>query len=165
MRLVTILIFTLLFGACDRAEETQSEYKPRWQKYINSDSNGAAKEIQMLIGAVDRSSSQENPEILVLTCRQGVTKAYVVWRRYLGVFDPEITWQVGSDPTVTETWTLSADNEATFAPAPLELIKQMMMNDLFLIKTTLPSGVPVTMEFKTTGLKTEITELREACKW
>jgi hypothetical protein len=96
---------------------------------------------------------------------QGATKAYVVWRRYLGVFDPGITWQVGSDPTVTETWTLSADNEATFAPEPIELIKQMMIKDLFLIKTTLPGGVPVTLEFNTAGLNTEITELREACEW
>jgi hypothetical protein len=41
----------------------------------------------------------------------------------------------------------------------------MMTTDLFLIKTTPFGSDPVTLEFNTAGLKTEVAELREACAW
>jgi hypothetical protein len=162
-----VLVFTcaVVAPACDQAGKSHNEYQPRWQKFIDSNPLDGTREIQMMVGDVNRSRTQESPEILVLTCTQGVTNAYVVWRRYLGVFDPEVTWQVGSNPSVIETWALSTDNEATFAPEPVKLIKHMMGNDVFLVKTTPPGEAPVTMEFNTAGLIIEITELRETCGW
>lgn len=164
-RLVSTMIFALLVAACDQVDKPHSKYKPRWQKIVDTDPLDHSKDIQMLIGAVDRLPAQEDPVILVLTCTRGATNAYVVWRRYLGVYDPEVTWRVGSDPSVSETWVLSADSEATFAPEPIELIKRLMSNTSFLIKTTPFGGDPVTMEFNTAGLKTEVAEFREACAW
>ena len=161
----SVIILALFVPACDPAEPPPGAYEPRWQKFVDRDPLDGSKDIQMLIGAVDRLSSQQNKVILVLTCTQGATSAYVVWRQYLGVYDPEVTWRVGSDPSVTETWALSTDSKATFAPRPVELIKQMMTNDLFLIKTTVFGSTPVTVEFDTAGLKAEITELRETCAW
>jgi len=155
----------LFVPACDQAGTPQREYKPRWQKIVDTDPQDGAKDIQMLLAAVNRLPSQKDHVILVLTCKQGAINAYVVWRQYLGVYDPEVTWRVGSDPSVTETWALSTDNEATFAPEPVKLIKHMISNDLFLIKTTPFGSVPVTMEFNTAGLKTEVAELRETCSW
>lgn len=164
-RIVIAIIFPLFITACDPAGTPQSEYIPRWQKIVDTNPLDGPKDIQMLIGADNRLPSQKDPVILVLTCTQGATNAYVVWRRYLGVYDPEVTWRVGSDPSVTETWVLSTDNEATFAPRPVELIKHMMTNDMFLIKTTPFGSAPVTMAFNTAGLKTEVAELRETCAW
>jgi len=164
-RILIATIFAWFVAACDQPRNTQSENKPRWQLIVDTDPLDGSKDIQMLMGTVNRLPTQHDPVILVLTCMRGTTSAYVVWRRYLGVYDPEVTWRVGSDPSVTETWVLSTDNEATFAPEPVELIKNMMTNDLFLIKTTLFGSDPVTMEFNTAGLKTEVEELREACAW
>lgn len=164
-KVLSVIIFTVFVAACDPSANPHSEFKPHWQKIVDVDPLDGSKDMQMLIGAVNRSSSQQNTVILVLTCTQGATNAYVVWRQYLGVYDPEVTWRVGSDPSVTETWVLSTDNEATFSPRPVELIKQMMTNDLFLIKTTVFGSTPVTMEFNTAGLKAEVIELRETCAW
>jgi hypothetical protein len=164
-RIVITIIFTLIIPACDQPEKPQSDHKPRWQKIVDTDPLDGSKNIQMLIGADKPLPAQKDHVILVLTCMQGATSAYVVWRQYLGVYDPEVTWRVGSDPSVTETWILSTDSEATFALKPVELIKHMMTNDWFLIKTTPFGSVPVTMVFNTAGLKTEVAELREACAW
>ena len=164
-RIVITIMFSLFIPACDQAGTAQSEYQPRWQKIVDTNPLDGSKDIQMVIGTVNRLSSQKDQVILVLTCTQGATNAYVVWRRYLGVYDPEVTWRVGSDPSVSETWVLATDNEATFAPRPVELIKHMMTNDMFLIKTTPFGSGPVTMAFNTAGLKTEVAELREACAW
>lgn len=125
-RIATVVIFSLFVPACDQAGAPDNESKPRWQKVVEIDPLDGAKDIQMLMGGDNRLSSQENKVILVLTCMQGETSAYVVWRQYLGVYDPEVTWRVGSDPSVVETWVLSTDSEATFAPRPVELIKQML---------------------------------------
>jgi hypothetical protein len=164
-RIVIAIFFSLFIPACDQAGTPQGEYQPRWQKMVDTNPLDGSKDIQMLMGTVNRLPSQKDQVILVLTCTQGATNAYVVWRRYLGVYDPEVTWRVGSDPSVSETWVLSTDNEATFAPEPVELIKRMMTNDMFLIKTTPFGSAPVTTAFNTAGLKTEIAELRETCAW
>jgi len=164
-RIVIAIICSLLLPACDQAERPQSENTPRWQKIVDTDPLDGSKDIQMLMGTVNPLPSQKDHVILVLTCTHGATNAYVVWRQYLGVYDPEVTWRVGSDPSVTETWVLSTDSEATFSPEPIELIKHMMTNDLFLIMTTPFGNAPVTMAFNTAGLKTEVAELRETCAW
>ncbi len=164
-RIVIANILALLIPACEPTETPQSEYQPRWQKIVDTDPLDDSKDIQMLIRAVNRAVSQQDNIILVLTCKQGITGAYVVWRQYLGTYDPEVTWRIGSDPSETETWSLSTDNEATFAPEPVTLIKRMMTHELLLIKTAPFGKPPVTLEFNTAGLSTEITELREACAW
>ena len=164
-RIIITFFFALSIPACDQSGTPQTEKKSRWQKIVDTDPLDHSKNVQILIGAVNPLSPQENHVVLVLTCTQGATNAYVVWRRYLGVYDPEVTWRVGSDPSVIETWVLSTDNEATFAPEPVKLIKRMMTHELFLIKTVPFGSVPVTIEFNTAGLKTEVAELRETCAW
>lgn len=124
-RILIATVFAWLVAACDQPGNTQSENKHRWQIIVDTDPLDGSKDIQMLMGTVNRLPSQHDPVILVLTCMRGTTSAYVVWRRYLGVYDPEVTWRVGSDPSVTETWVLSTDNEATFVPEPVELIKNI----------------------------------------
>ncbi len=161
-----IVISSILFvPACDEIATPQIEYRPHWQKIVDTNPLDGSKDIQMLIRAVKRTASQRENVILVLTCNQGTTSAYVVWRQYLGTYDPEVTWRVGSDPSVAETWSLSTDNEATFSPRAIALIKQMMTHDLFLIRTAPFGKSSVTLEFNTGGLINEIDELREACDW
>jgi hypothetical protein len=164
-RIIIIVILLTLLVSCDQAPTSKNEYAPRWQKYVDTNPVDGSKDVQMLIGTTERPVSQTGNVILVLTCKQGVTSAYVVWRQYLGAYDPEITWRIGTDPSITETWSLSMDSEATFAPEPVALIKQMMTNDSFLIKAAPMEKPPVTVEFNTAGLSTEIHELRKACTW
>lgn len=163
--IVLSIIFGLLLPACDQGENAASENQSRWQSIVAKDSTGESGKVQLLIEAVARSSSQKDRGVLVVSCERGTTDVYIIWHRYLGIYDPAVTWRVGSDPGETETWSLSTDNEATFAPKPVDLIKRMMTNDLFLVKTTPFSSSPLTMEFNTAGLKSEITKLREMCGW
>lgn len=164
-RVIIAALFALLVTGCDPAEKAAVEYQLRWQHMVNTDPRGGSKTVQMMIGATGSAVSQTDPVALVLSCTGGITDVYVIWRQYLGVYDPEVTWRVGSGEEVTQTWSLSTDNEATFAPQAVELIKHMMINDRFLIKTSPYASSPVSFEFDTAGLETEIKELREACDW
>ena len=119
----------------------------------------------MMITAENQLESQKGRAALVLSCEGGVTDVYVIWRQYLGTYDLDVTWRVGSNPDVTESWSLSTDSEAIFAPEPVQLIKHMMANELFLIKTSPFGSSPVTLHFNTAGLEKEVAPLREACSW
>jgi len=167
--LVSKVAIAVFFGslvlACDQAGNTNGEPGSRWKNRVTTDPVDGSRTMQLLIGAVNRLQSQKDRAVLVLNCESGTTDVYVIWRQYLGIYDVEVSWRVGTDTAVTETWSLSTDNEATFAPKPVELIKRMMNNDLFLIKTTPFGSAPVTIEFNTAGLKTEVAELRKTCGW
>ena len=154
-----------LLLACDQSEKPNSDYKPRWQSIVETDPANGTRSVQMMVGTVDRSPSQQYPVALILSCQNRNTDVYVIWRQYMGVHDVELSWKVGSDETVKETWSLSTDNEATFAPEPIPLIKRMMGSELFQIKAAPFGSSPVTHVFDTSGLLAEITPLREACGW
>ena len=156
---------SLLVFACDQADHTPPEPKSRWQLVVESDPQDSSKTVHMMIAAVNRLESQKDNAALVLSCEGGTTDVYVIWRQYLGSYDLDVTWRVGSDPDVSETWSLSTDNEASFAPEPVQLIKHMMSIDLLLIKTSPFGSSPVTLQFNTAGLEKEVTPLREACSW
>jgi type VI secretion system protein VasI len=118
-----------------------------------------------MVGAENRLETQKDRAALVLSCEADTTDVYVIWRQYLGTYDLDVTWRIGSGQDVTETWSLSTDSEAIFAPEPVQLIKRMLASDLFLIKASPFGSSPVTLEFNTAGLATEALVLEEACGW
>ena len=160
-----VISVALLASACDRAGDTPAKPASRWQLVVDSDPGGESKTIHMMVAALNQLESQKGRAALVLSCEESVTDVYVIWRQYLGTYDLDVTWRVGSNPDVTESWSLSTDNEAIFAPEPVQLIKHMMANELFLIKTSPFGSSPVTLQFNTGGLEKEIAPLREACSW
>ena len=123
------------------------------------------KVVQMMIEAENLLPSQTERAALVLSCQQGETEAYIVWRQYLGAYDLDVTWRTGSTEEFTDRWTLSTDSEAIFSPNAVEFIKQVMLFDDLLVKSTPFGSEPLTLVFNTTGLDREVDELREACKW
>jgi hypothetical protein len=163
--LITAIVSGLLLPACDPGKEPKEDYQPHWQSIVSTDPSNGTDIVQMMVPATDRSPSQQNPVALVLSCHNRSTDAYVIWRQYMGVYDLEVNWRVGSEETVAETWSLSTDNEATFAPEPVQLIKRMLGSNQFLIKASPYGSGPVTHLFDTTGLQAEIAPLRKACGW
>jgi type VI secretion system protein VasI len=161
---LAILLGSLLL-ACEQSGKPDSDYKPRWQSSVSTDPANGSSSVQMMVAAVDRSPSQQYPVTLILSCQDRNTDVYVIWRQYMGTYDVELSWKVGSDETVKETWSLSTDNEATFAPEPILLINRMMGSEVFQIKAAPFGSSPVTHVFDTSGLMAEVTPLREACGW
>jgi hypothetical protein len=163
---ITITALSLcVLNACDSGQPTPEEPTGRWQKIIEIHPTDRTKAVQMMITADNHLPSQNGQAALVLSCQIGETDAYVIWRQYLGAYDLKVTWRAGSESEVVERWTLSSDSEAIFAPNPIEFIKQLMIYDELLIKTTPFGSEPLTLVFNTEGLDQEVGELRKACKW
>ena len=151
--------------ACDQAVTTPGGNESRWHRVNSADPADGSRTVHMMIAAENRLQSQKDRAGLVLSCEGGTTDVYVIWRQYLGSYDLDVTWRVGSGDEVTELWSLSTDNEAIFAPEPVALIKSMMANEIFLIKTAPFGSGPETLVFNTAGLEAEIAPLQEACAW
>lgn len=164
-RILGALVIATLLVACEPRQEPPAEPVGRWQKIVEIHPQDRTKVVQMMITAENKLPTQKDIPALVLSCQLGETDAYVIWRQYLGTYDLDVTWRAGSAPEVTETWSLSTDNEAIFAPDAVEFIKQMMLYDVLLIKTTPFNSEPMTLVFNTSNLDQEISELRNACKW
>ncbi len=164
-RLVIALFFGAFLPACDQTETTPGGKESRWHHVDSTDPADGSKTVHMMIAAENRLQSQKNHAALVLSCEGGTTDVYIIWRQYLGSYDLDVTWRVGSAEEVTELWKLSTDSEAIFAPEPVALIKSMMANEVFLIKTAPFGSGPKTLVFNTAGLEAEITPLQEACAW
>jgi len=151
--------------ACDSQKPEDAEPPGRWQKIVEIHPRDRTRAVQMMITADNPLPSQKDIAALVLSCQKGETDAYIIWRQYLGAYDLDVTWKTGSAPEVSETWSLSTDSEALFAPDPVAFIKQMMIYDSLLVKTTPIGSEPLTLVFNTEGLDQEVADLREACKW
>ena len=151
--------------ACDQVETTTGGNESRWHRVASTDPADGSKTLHMMIEAEDKLQGQKNRAALVLSCEGGVTGVYVIWRQYLGSYDLDVTWRVGSGEEVTELWSLSTDNEAIFAPEPVVLLKSMMANELFLIKTAPFGSGPQTLVFNTAKLGSEVAVLQENCAW
>ena len=158
-------VLTFLLVACERGQDAPAEPAGRWQKIVEIHPVERTKVVQMMISAQNKLPTQKDIPSLVLSCQVGETNAYVIWRQYLGAYDLDVTWRAGSAPEVIESWSLSTDSEAIFAPDAVEFIKQVMLYDVLLVKTTPFNSEPMTVVFDTSNLDREITELREACKW
>jgi len=164
-RFLIAFILGAAVPACDQSETTSGGNQSRWQRVVSTDPADGSKIMHTMVGAENRLETQKDRAALVLSCEAGTTGVYVIWRQYLGTYDLDVTWRVGSGPDVTEKWSLSTDSEAIFAPEPVQLIKRMLANDLFLIKTSPFGSSPVTLEFNTAGLATEAPVLEETCDW
>jgi hypothetical protein len=167
--LISRFVFALFLGAfmpaCDRTETTPGGNESRWHRVISADPADGSRTVHMMIAAENRLQPQKDRAALILGCEDGTTNVYVIWRQYLGSYDLDVTWRVGSGEEVTEQWSLSTDNEAIFAPEPVTLIKSMLANEVFLIKTAPFGSGPETMIFNTAGLEAEIPVLQENCDW
>ena len=161
----SIALIMLSLTACDPKQAPDPEPAGRWQKIVEIHPQDRTKVVQMMIAAESRLPAQKDTAALVLSCQSGETDAYIIWRQYLGSYDLDITWKAGTSPEVTETWSLSTDNEAVFAPEAIKFIKQLMIYDVLMVKTTPFNSEPLTLVFDTTGLDQEIDDLRKACKW
>jgi len=164
-RIFAALILGSLISACDQAETTSAKNVSRWQVVVDTNATDGYKTAHLMVAAENLMESQKDRAALVLTCEDGSTDVYVIWRQYLGTYDLDVTWRIGSGEEMTELWSLSTDNEAIFAPEPVKLIKNLMMDELFLIKTAPFGSGPVTLVFNTAGLEAEIADLGTDCGW
>jgi len=123
-----------------------------------------SKTVTLILYASDGESRWGEKIPFVARCQSNATEAYISWGDYLGG-EARVLTRVGSNKASTQRWSLSTDKQASFAPQPIDLLKEMATADRFLAQVTPYNENPVTAIFQTSGLTNALKPLRETCDW
>ena len=106
---------------------------------------------------------------MILRCWQGKTSAFVNWRESLGTSfltnTREVSYRIGDKDSVQDGWSVSTDEEAVFAPEPIEFIQPMIGEDILSMRVWPRDGDPLDATFDVTGVDAAILEIRNVCGW
>lgn len=163
-------------AAAEARAEDLGETSPANGDWVNTtDTNpidDTKTEVASLI-AESGSSSRGNSITLVARCESNQTEMYVNWNDYLGDDSNDVysdwkyvTVRVGKDEAQKQRWSISTDNEATFAPgSPISLLKDMARTDKLVLQTTPYNESPVTAIFNLNGIKSALKPVADGCGW
>ncbi len=104
-----------------------------------------------------------------MRCREHKLNAYIVVgmsaNPEVGEFQEyTVRLRFDSAPAVSQHWSESTDNEALFAPAPLEFAHRLAKTERLLFEFTPFHASPATVEFDTHGFEPALKEVLAACK-
>ena len=107
--------------------------------------------------------------VLTLRCWQGKTGAFVNWRESLGTSfltnTREVSYRIGDNDSVQDGWSVSTNEEAVFAPEPIEFIQSMIGEDTLSMRVWPRDGDPLNATFDITGVDAAVLEIRNVCGW
>ena len=144
-----------------------------WSVRESQDPIDDSKVISMSLSSTKGTSSRGEPIIFIARCKSNETDAFVVWNEYVGSdarssYGKSKTIQVRIDdqPPQTQTWGVSTDNEATFAPGwPGTMLKQMVNGEQLTLRMTPHGENPVTAIFDLKGMRPHLEKLAQTCNW
>ena len=102
---------------------------------------------------------------LVMRCQSAQTNLLINWNTFISTESEYVLTRVGKDEAVTKKWRVSTDYQATFHPAPVAFIKEILTSNKLVVQVTPYGENTVTAIFDTTGLENAIKPLRETCSW
>lgn len=113
---------------------------------------------------VGRNFASSKP-ILFIRCENNKTELFIDWGGFVKMRRAEITTRTDKEPAVTVNWSMSTDGQASFAPKPITLIKELAHKDSLLAQIIPYAESPYTVTFDIKGLDNAIAPVREACGW
>jgi type VI secretion system protein VasI len=105
---------------------------------------------------------------LHLRCVENSTAAYVSLGIYLGLYDARAEYRIDGDEAKTETWQISDSGDAAghfFGGGAIPFVKSLLDTEKLVVRLYPYSESPVTMTFRTAGLREHAADLAETCGW
>ena len=153
------------------AEEPEDEGKWRISRSTNPIDDTPT--ISLHLTADSGRSRMGNPVVFIARCQSNTTEAYAIWHDYVGDDSSSpyseykyVTVRLGDQESQRQRWSVSTDNEATFAPDWAgTLLKKMVEVDRMVLQLTPYGESPVTAIFDLTGMRGPLRELADTCNW
>lgn len=132
-----------------------------------------SKTVMLTLTADTGVSSRGTPISMIARCQSNKTELFVNWNDYLGDDSNDVyeewklvTVRVADAPAVQQRWSISTDNDSTFAPDWAgSLLKTMLDADRMILQTIPYNESPVTATFDIRGLRGSLKPLAETCGW
>lgn len=140
----------------------------RWQVYTTFLEDQPDELYLAALIASEGGYSWRRP-VLFLRCWQGETRAFVNWRESLGTSfltnTREVSYRISDNDSVQDGWSVSTNEEAVFAPEPIEFIRSMIGEDTLSMRVWPRDGDPLNATFDITGVDAAILKIRNVCGW
>lgn len=102
---------------------------------------------------------KEKPS-LVIRYMEGKSSFYIVFPMYIGSNKTTVTIRFDSDEAITETWNISTDGHAVFAPwSAREVVNSLLASQKMIVRLTPYGESPITCTFHVTGLNNVIAPI------
>ncbi len=112
-----------------------------------------------------KDKSGKKIPILILRCKEKATQAYIVFDLYLGDRPIKLLIRMDKEKAYQETWNLSTNHLAAFAPDGQRFIKELLKHQKLLVQVAPEGQNPVIVTFQLRGLPEAVKPLRESCGW
>ena len=152
-------------SAFDIQSSNQKSVIGAWDVSENSNPMDDTKTVVLALDSTQGQNRLGRVPFLIMRCQSMKTSLYIGWNDYLGSDRQRVNIRIGTKKAKSESWPLSTDKTATFSPAPVSLIKQMLKADKLVMQTTPYNESPVTAVFPLAGLDEAIKPLRKVCIW
>jgi len=120
--------------------------------------------VTLILEASEGFSAYGDPIYILARCMSGDTDVFISWDDYLGR-EANVLTRVGDEQAVTQRWSMSTDQTATFHPQPVNFLQDMMSATRLVAQITPYNESPTTAVFKINGLSEAIEPLRQECGW
>lgn len=156
--------------------DNENAYKPatpekeeigKWEISIDVSPIDDSQRVLLMVDAnerVGRSFMASRPT-LVMRCESNKTELFIDWGSFITTSTTAVTTRIDNEKAATNNWEMSSDNQASFAPNSISLVKKLTGKDTLLARITPYGENPYTVTFDITGLDNAIKPLREACNW
>lgn len=143
----------------------KTERKGKWYTQIkNNPIDDTAIVIARAVSDSGRSTYGKKI-IIIARCKSHKTTIYIDWSSYLGGDKSKITTGIDNKPAQTESWSVSTDNQATFAPNPIMLLRQLAKGNRYVARLIPYRSNPIVAVFNLTGSAAAIGKVAEECGW
>ena len=103
---------------------------------------------------------------LYVRCSENKTNVFITWDLYLGLKQTQMLTRFDKQKALTNTWTLSTDNQAVFVKgSDIGFAKKLTKYNKLLTQITPYNKSPVMATFDLSGLSEAIKPLRKECGW
>jgi len=120
--------------------------------------------VTLTLKASSGRSQFGQPVTLFIRCQSHAVEVFIDWSSYLGMDETQVTSRVGTEDAVSEAWSNSTNNQATFYQGDkLALVRRLAATSRYVAEVTPYGESPITAVFDVGGLKAPLTTLSKAC--
>ena len=109
------------------------------------------------------SRYQTPPYIDVSCVDNSLLLVSITWGEFLGFDDRRVDWRVNDEPSSTETWPLSGDDEV-YTPGVSQKLSDLLRADKVTARVHRDSSSNLTAEWEPEGFAEVYQPIYEACK-
>lgn len=142
--------------------------KGKWMTKLSTSPIDDSQTVKLVLVSsdtyVDGYGKQIRPT-LVVKCQENRTSVYINYKNFISTKSTTVTVRFDKEKATTQSWGVSSDHQAVFAPNGVSLAKSLMMHERLVVRLIPYSEDPVTTSFDLLGLYQAIVPLRKSCHW